>query len=83
MKKFIAIIITIIMAISMAACEVPEVSDTSTGTGKVQPITTSRKTHGWKATPSPLPRDTVGIGTTRLAMSAALRFLMTVAVPLM
>ena len=45
MKKLITIIITIILAISMAACEASGIPDTTTG--KVQPIEDYHVTTGW------------------------------------
>lgn len=45
MKKFITIIITIILAVAMTACEASGAMDTSTG--KVQPIEDYHVTTGW------------------------------------
>ena len=53
MKKFIAIIITIILAVSLAACEPTyEVDvDNGTGRGQIGPIEDYRMTTGWNEGP--------------------------------
>lgn len=49
MKKIIAIIITIIMAVSMAACEAPDTVyiPNSSSSSDVQPIEDYHRTIGW------------------------------------